>query len=382
VQTSIFTPAKTGRLVRIAGSREVTHAFIPDPLPPKWSWPNGLWPVLLEAHKALSNLDGTGKHLPNPSLILRPLQNREAQRSSSLEGTYTEPKQQALFELDPTYAQSPEDPVNARREVFNYSRALRFWREQRESLPISLRLIRELHGILMDGVRGSDKNPGQFRILQNQIGRPARFVPPPPNMLSELLGGFETYLHAKRGFDGLVEAFLAHYQFEAIHPFMDGNGRVGRLLLAIVMEEWCRLSDQWLYMSAYFDGNKDRYMDLLLRVSTEAAWEPWIEFCLTGVIETANDTQRRCDALLGLHRAFHDRLRKGAGSVRLAAIVDDLFVNPVAVASRIAETHRVTYPTARADLKRLHRAGIVRPFEGARQIAYYCPEILEITYAD
>ncbi|MBA3521437.1 MAG: Fic family protein, partial [Gemmatimonadales bacterium] len=128
---------------------------------------SSLWPTLLDAYKALSSLDGTGKHLPNPNLILRPLQNREAQKSSSLEGTYTEPTQQAWFDLDPTYPQSPEDPVNARREVFNYSRALRYWREKREDLPLSLRLVRELHRILMDGVRGSDRNPGEFRTLQN-----------------------------------------------------------------------------------------------------------------------------------------------------------------------------------------------------------------------
>ena len=360
----------------------LTHAFIPDSLPAKWKWPTSLWPLLLEAHKALSSLDGTGKRLPNPRLILRPLQNREAQRSSSLEGTYTEPKQQALFELDPTYPESAEDPVNARREVFNYSQALRFWRDNRHKLPVSLRLIRELHRILMDGVRGSDKNPGEFRTLQNQVGRPPRFVPPPPHQLAELLDRFETYLHNERSLDPLVDAFLAHYQFEAIHPFMDGNGRVGRLLLAMLIEEWCGLSDQWLYMSSFFDANKDSYMELLLRVSTQGAWEEWVKFCLEGVVETAKDTQKRCDQLLNLHREFHERLRKGAGSVRLASMVDDLFVSPVAVASRIAKTHRVTYPTARADLKRLQEIGIVRPLEFARQIAYYCPAILEITYAD
>jgi Fic family protein len=234
----------------------------------------------------------------------------------------------------------------------------------------------------MDGVRGSDQSPGSFRTLQNQIGRPPRFVPPPPNRVPELLDQLERYFHAGRGFDPLVDAFLVHYQFEAIHPFMDGNGRVGRLLLAILIEEWCGLSDQRLYMSSYFDENKDRYMDLLLRVSTEGTWESWIEFCLRGVVQTAQDTQRRCDALLSLHRSFHDRLRKGVGSVRLAAIVDDLFVNPVAAVSWIAERQGVTYPTARADLQRLHRAGIIRPLEGARRIAYYSPDILEITYAD
>lgn len=382
MKSALFGSRKTGRLVRVAGSRDVTHGFVPDHLPPKWSWPVALWPLLLEAHKALSSLDGVGKHLPNPSLILRPLQNREAQKSSSLEGTYTEPTQQALFDLEPVYPESADDPVNARREVFNYSRALGFWQERRTDFPISLRLIRELHRILMDGVRGSDKNPGEFRKLQNQIGRPARFVPPPPNLLDVLLDRFEHYLHAPKTYDPLVDTFLVHYQFEALHPFMDGNGRVGRLLLGIVIEEWCELSEQWLYMSSYFDENKDRYMELLFRISTEGAWEEWITFCLTGVIETAHDTGRRCDRLLDLHRQFHAQLRAGPGSVRLAAIVDDLFITPVASVSRLAERHDVTYPTARADLRRLEKAGIVRPLESTARIAYYCPAIMDVTYAD
>lgn len=382
MKIALFGSSKTGSLLPIGGSRDVTHAFIPDALPPRWPWPASLWPKLLEAHKALASLDGTGKHLPNPSLILRPLQNREAQKSSRLEGTFTEPKQQALFDLDPTFPASADDPVNARREVFNYTQALRYWRENQSRLPISLRLIRELHRLLMDGVRGSDRNPGEFRSLQNQIGRPARFVPPPPDRLKDQLARLEVYLHGKRPYDPLVDAFLVHYQFEAIHPFMDGNGRVGRLLLAILIEEWCGLSDQWLYMSAFFDDNKDRYMSLLLEVSTSGAWEPWTSFCLEGVLETARDTQRRCEQLLSLHKDFHARLRKGVGSVRLAAIVNDLFVNPVAVASRIAERHQVTYPTARADLRRLETAGILRPLDGFGQIAYYCPQIMEVTYAD
>ena len=382
MKISAFGKRRTGILIPIHGMKETPHAFIPNPLPANWTWPIELWPLLLEAHKALANLDGTGKHLPNPSLILRPLQRREAQKSSSLEGTYTEPKQQVLFELDPTYPDSADDPVNARREVFNYARALRHRREQRDDLPISLRLIRDLHRILMDGVRGSDKSPGEFRTLQNQIGRPARFVPAPPQMLPKLLGDFEGHLHAPHELDPLVEAFIVHYQFEAIHPFMDGNGRVGRLLLAILIEEWCSLSHQWLYMSSYFDANRDRYLDLLFRVSTKGAWTDWVEFCLHGVVETAKDTQRRCETLVELHRDFHDRLRKGAGSVRLAAIVDDLFVNPTAVVARVAEKHNVSYPTARTDLLRLHVAGILRLLDGASQIAYYCPQILNATYAD
>jgi Fic family protein len=361
---------------------EATHAFIPDPLPAVWEWPTELWPLLLEAHKALASLNGTGKHLPNASLVRRPLQNREALKSSSLEGTYTEPTQQALFDLDPKYPENATDPINARREVFNYTRALSHWKEAREKLPLSLRLIRRLHGILMDGVRGSDRNPGEFRRLQNQIGKPARFVPPPPQHLAESLDLFEKYIHAKRAFDPLVDAFIVHYQFEAIHPFMDGNGRVGRLLLAILIEEWCELSDQWLYMSSYFDKNKDTYIDLLFRVGSEGLWKEWIEFCLKGVVETAHDTQKRCEQLVALQQTFHNRLRKGPGSVRLTAIVDDLFKSPVILPSRLAQTHNVTYPTARSDLRRLQAAGIVRAMPHTPQITYICQKIIDITYAD
>lgn len=382
MRSSDFSKGSPGRLTPVHGVKETTHAFIPNPLPAAWTWPAELWPLLLEAHKALASLNGTGKHLPNPAVILRPLQRREAQKSSSLEGTYTEPKEQALFELDPTYPDSADDPVNARREVFNYAQALRHRRAQRDELPLSLRLIGDLHRTLMEGVRGSDKRPGEFRTLQNQIGRPARFVPAPPQLLPKLLGELEQYLNAEHHFDPLVEAFLVHYQFEAIHPFMDGNGRVGRLLLAILIEEWCSLSDQWLYMSSYFDANRDRYLDLLFRVSANGAWKDWIEFCLHGVVETANDTQRRCEKLVELHRKFHEKLRKAAGSVRLAAIVDDLFVTPVAVVTRVAQQQEVTYPTARADLNRLHKAGILKPLKDAQHIAYYCPQIFEATYAD
>src|SRR5262249_31247785 len=142
------------------------------------------------------------------------------------------------------------------------------------------------------------------RRVQNQIGRPARYVPPPLNYLDEALDAFEKYLHTEHSFDPLVESFIVHYQFEAIHPFRDGNGRVGRLLLAIAIAEWCKLSNQWLYMSAYFDRNKDRYLELLLRVSSHGDWESWIEFCLIGVEEEARDTQLRCDRLLSLHRRY------------------------------------------------------------------------------
>jgi Fic family protein len=293
MDTGKFTQNKTGELVSITGVASLNHAFIPYPLPPHWAWPTRLWPLLLEARTSLAKLDGIGKHLPNPQLLLRPLQNRESLRSSSLEGTYSTPKQQLLFQIDPQYPSSASDPANADREVYNYGRALRLYAENQYELPISLRLIRELHKVLLEGGRGADRRPGEFRKTQNQIGHPARFVPPPPNYLPECLDNFEKYLHQESPYDPLVNAFIAHYQFEAIHPFQDGNGRVGRLLLAIVIKEWCALSDPWLYMSAFFDENRDEYIDRLFRISTEGDWEGWIEFCLRGVVFQARDTENR-----------------------------------------------------------------------------------------
>src|SRR6056297_446678 len=181
----------------------------------------------------------------------------------------------------------------------------------------------------MTGVRGSDRSPGQFRRLQNQIGRPARFVPPTANLVEGLLADLEQYLHAEMSTDPLIRAFIAHYQFETIHPFMDGNGRVGRLLLAVSIEEWCQLTAPWLYMSDYFDRNKDEYIDAMFAVSTDGDWDRWIGFCLRGAVEQAADTAARCKELIDLNRSFHDRVVELGSSPRLPAIVDSLFLSPV-----------------------------------------------------
>jgi len=376
-----FTSSATGKFVRIPKAPpDARYAFIPNPLPPRWTWPQQLWPLLLEARTALASLDGTGKHLPNPEILLKPLQHREAQLSSRLEGTITNPQQQALFQTDPRYPQSDTDPINAYREVFNYGRALRLRLDGENNLPLSLRLIRELHEILMDGVRGSDQRPGEFRTAQNQIGSPARFVPPPPTHLHESLGAFEKYLHATDHFDPLVRSFIVHYQFETIHPFADGNGRVGRLLLSLTIAEWCKLSRQWLYMSAFFEKYKTKYMDLLLGVSIDGKWDLWLEFCLNGVVAQAMDTEKRCDRLLALHRDFHRRLK--GGSIRLSSLVDCLFETPAISVKTVKEKFRVTYPTARSDLKKLELLGIVKPLEGRDLITYYCDKIFNVTHED
>jgi len=377
-----FTADKPGELIPVEGIRGASHAFLPHFLPPKWEWPVDLWPLLLAAHNELARLDGIGKHLPDPNLLLRPLQNREAQRSSQLEGTFTNPQQQMLFELEPLTPRSADDPVNAYREVANYSIALRMGVSMiREKVSFSQWLIRELHRTLMDGVRGSDSNPGAFRQCQVQIGRPPRFVPPPPFYLPQLLDNFEQVARRQdRMYDPLVDAFVMHYQFEAIHPFEDGNGRVGRLLLALMITNWCELTNQWLYMSAYFDANKDEYMKRLLRVSTHNDWYDWIRFCLLGVVEQAKDTEHRCDRLVQLSASFRERVNTLAGSWRLQSIVNHLFLIPVVRIPSLAERHNVSYPTAKADIDKLISAGILQEIPDSSPKTYFAPEILEITY--
>jgi Fic family protein len=376
-----FIPDRmTGQLVPVLNpTPDAGVAFVPNPLPPSWEWSSDLWPLLVEARKSLASLDGTGKHLSNPAILLHPLQQREAQLSSQLEGTITDPAQQVLFQADPRYPTSKYDPANAFREVYNYSQALRLRLDGQYHLPLSLRLIRQLHETLMDGVRGSDQRPGEFRTIQNQIGLPARFVPPPPEHLAKTLDDFEKYMHEESTYDPLVRAFLVHYQFETIHPFRDGNGRVGRLLLALTIADWCELSNQWLYMSAFFERRKKDYMDLLLSVSTQGAWDYWIRFCLEGVIEQSTDAERRCEKLLALHKDFHSRIK--GGSVRLSKLVDRLFFSPVITVNQYKATFNVTYPTARSDLKKLEGLDIVQPLGGdLPQITYYSNPIYKITY--
>jgi len=216
-----------------------------------------------------------------------------------------------------------------------------------------------------------------------QIGRPPRFVPPPSLFLRERLDNFEEFARRdERLYDPLVDAFIMHYQFEAIHPFEDGNGRVGRLLLSLMITKWCGLSNQWLYMSEYFDTDKEEYMDRLLRVSTHNDWQGWIYFCLEGVIKQSLNTEERCNRLLRLSASFKERVKALQGSTRLQNIVEDLFVTPVVRPTSLASRYRVRYNTARSDIDKLVSADILRELPQAPQKSYYAPEIVAIIYGN
>lgn len=196
------------------------------------------------------------------------------------------------------------------------------------------------------------------------------------------MSALEHYLNGPRLFDPLVDAFLVHYQFETIHPFGDGNGRVGRLLLVITIQEWCCLSEQWLYMSAYYDRHKDDYIDRLFAVSARADWTGWIRFCLEGVVSQCIETEIRCERLLRLGKTYRERLQQAGGSGRLNVVVEDLFVSPVVQVATLQKRLNVTYPTAKADLERLASLGILRELAGISPKSYFCPEIFEATFSD
>jgi Fic family protein len=275
--------------------------------------------------------------------------------------------------------------------VLNYVRAMRRGRDLLETLPVCLRLIREVHGELMKEVRGERERPGEFRRDQNWIsgdrGRDitqARFVPPPPPQMHEALGALEGYLTQEQRDDGdpvLVQLALAHYQFETIHPFRDGNGRIGRLLLPLLLLSHRRIEAPVLYLSAYFERNRDAYQDLMLRVSQTGDWKSWVDFFLVGVRESAEEATRQAEGLLDLRTRYHRALQKGRSSALLIRLVDRLFQTPSITIGDAAALLGVTQQAASNNLRRLVAEGIVREVTGrSRRMVFVADEVMQFMY--
>jgi Fic family protein len=376
LDTKRFATNAPGEIVAIGGGE---HAFVPHPLPPNWRFPERLWPLLADAKQQLGILEGLGRNLPNPGILLRPLEDREAIKSSRLEGTYATARELLLFEMQPRESESENDSTNDQREVFNYRKALH--QGASSNLPLSLRLIRGLHETLLHNVRGKDRAPGQFRRIQVAIGSEHRFVPPPPERVIECLNPLEKYFHVKESsYDPLVDCFLIHYQFETIHPFNDGNGRVGRLLLAIMFKDRCCLSKPWLYMSEYYEKYREEYMQKLFNVSASADWDGWIEFCVRGTALQARATIQRCERLLKIREDFMKRVGEVGGSVRLNQIVENIFFSPFVRIKDLPKQLGITYPTVKADVDRLVQAGILSELEDVIPKTYYAPEVFNVAY--
>ena len=278
-------------------------AFVPNPLPPEIKWSPKIVSLLSEADRSLTKLTEIGNIFPKPSILARPFIHREAVLSSKIEGTRTSLEELYTFEAR---HQSLSSPGSDAREVHYYVKALDYGMARLKSLPVSLRLIREIHKILMEGVRGDHLTPGNFRQSPNWIGPPgstlenATFVPPPVNEMHKNLDNLEKFLHNPSDLPPLIRLGLVHYQFESIHPFLDGNGRIGRLLIILLLCEWNLLHQPLIYLSAYFEANQQEYYDRLLAVSQIGDWEGWLNFFLEGVRIQSQDTIARIQRLENL----------------------------------------------------------------------------------
>jgi Fic family protein len=379
-----FSDSKSGQLRKFVNPQtdKTDWYFLPDELPPGWEFPVRLWPLLADAKEALGTLNGIGQTLKNPDLLLRPLQNREAITSSSIEGTYVTPHQLLLYELDPKEPHSAEGELADWREVFNYRSALILGCGAVRDGPILNQTILDMHQKLMSGVRGARKSPGAFRRIQVQIGASGKFVPPPPHEVGPLMGNLEKYVNQRpESLDPLVHAFITHYQIEAIHPFADGNGRIGRVLLALMVFKGLQHRMPWLYMSSFFERHKEEYTDRLFRVSTHADWEGWTEFCLYGAISQARDAIRRCARIRDLCDEYKARIEHN-GSPRSHPILEWLLESPVVTAVAAASKFKVSYKTALRDLQQLADVGILREVEDSRPKSFYAHELFRIAYAD
>lgn len=347
-------------------------AFIPAPLPPDppVHMDAAMIGLLSHADRAVGRLDGVARTLPNPDLFVAMYVRREAVLSSQIEGTQSTLEDVLAFELDPMQREVPQDV----EEVVNYVRAMNYGLERLATLPLSLRLIREIHGELLSGVRGADKLPGEFRRSQNWIGpggadlSRATFVPPPVPEMTEALHDLEGFLHADDGLPMLVRCGLAHAQFETIHPFLDGNGRVGRLLITFQLVHGGILHRPLLYLSYYIKRHKAEYYDRLMAVREDGNWEGWLRFFLRGVAETAEEATTTAEAIVGLreeHRALLQEEGLGLNGLRL---LDLLFQRPLVNVNLVRESlGGSSYNTANNLVEQFTDLGLLREVTGKQR---------------
>jgi Fic family protein len=374
-----FRNSKSGKVVH---TRSGFWVFVPNPLPPELPWSLALVSALSEADRDLSRLNTLAGALPFNQMLTLPFIRQEAVLSSRIEGTRA-----SLVDL---YAHEAGrlpflETADDSSEVFNYVRALEYGLERVKTLPVSLRLLREIHALLMDNVRGGQLTPGEFRPSQNWIGPAgstlanATFVPPPVDKMLEALDAMEKFIHASSQIPPLVRAGLIHYQFEAIHPFLDGNRRMGRLLIILLLQEWRILSHPLLNLSVYFESRRQEYYSHLLEVSKKGAWDEWLKFFLVGVSTQANNDALRLKNLLSLRNDYLKRIRVGRRQARLEQVLDLIFQRPILNVRQAEAALSIPYMTAERCIEQLVNAGILREVTGkARNRIYRADEVLEV----
>ena len=376
-----FHNAKAGQVIR---TRKGYWAFIPAPLPPALDWTAEMLSALSEAERELSRLTTLAGNFPFPRLLIQPFMRREAVLSSRIEGTRASLVDLYTYESAQLSFLEPDNDVH---EVHNYVRALDYGLDRLINFPVSLRLVRELHAKLLENVRGGQLTPGEFRSTQNWIGaagstiNTATYVPPPVEEMMLALDALEKFIHADTRIPVLARAGLIHYQFEAIHPFLDGNGRVGRLLIMLLLCEWKVLPHPLLNLSAYFERYRQEYYDHLLSVSQYGSWENWLRFFLRGISAQAQDSVFRMEQLQGIRTQYEVFVQADRNPARMTAIIDFLFSRPILTVRQVEAALGIPYVAAKRYIDKLETAGVLREITGyARNRIFRADEVFKALY--
>lgn len=364
------TSQRLGRFIETSAAGEKVRAFVPPPLPPEPAIDVlALLEKLSLAERALGRLDGITMLLPRQELFLYMYVRKEAVLSSQIEGTQSTLSDLLRFEAEAQAGQ----PIDDIREVSNYVDAMMYGLERLRDLPLSLRLIREMHGRLLQSGRGGTKSPGEFRRSQNWIGgtRPgnALFVPPPVNELGPCLDAFERFIHEDTSrLPALIKAGLLHVQFETLHPFLDGNGRIGRLLVTLYLCINGVLNKPLLYLSLFLKTHRAEYYRLLQEVRENGNWEAWLDFFLTGVAQTANQAFEAATHIVDLFRQDRERIATEGERANSTLRIHDLFqLNPFLTSNQLVRQTGLSSPTVNTALADLQRLGIIEEVTGRKR---------------
>lgn len=359
-------------------------AFVPQPIPRTLALELPTIRRLADAQHRLGTLAGATRRLVNPWIVAGAFLRQEAILSSRIEGTITTPEQLALMEAGGPVGAGRNEEADT-REVADFVNATQYALHQLDTMPVSMRLLRDTHRILMTGVRRDRERPGELRDAQNFIGsmhdiRQARFIPPPHTELPALIADFEQFVNdPEPELPLLVRIALAHYQFETLHPFRDGNGRIGRLLILLLLLRDQALPAPLLPISAYLDRHRDRYMDLLLEVSTLGAWTPWVDFFLNAIADSSTHASQQVEEMLALRERWHARLQSARSSALLHKLVDALFQSPAITIARAGELLGITPAAATGNVMKLVNAGILVEATGRKRgRVFLAPDVLAL----
>ncbi len=352
------------------------RAFIPAPLPPDppIHMSAELMRSLSDADRALGRVDGVASILPNPDLFVAMYVKHEAVFSSQIEGTQSTLEDVLEYEVNPRGASRPKDV----EEVVNYVRAMNYGLKRLGELPLSLRLLREIHGELLKGVRGSERTPGEFRHSQNWVGpagctlKEAEYVPPPPHEMHTALDNLEKFLHDRTSLPVLIHCGLAHAQFETIHPFLDGNGRVGRLLITLLLCERQVLQRPLLYLSYYLKAHRAKYYDRLMAIRNDGDWEGWLKFFLRGVYEVSRAATDTARAVLSLREQHREAVAQHvSGSTNGLKLLDYLFEHPLLSVRIAQDALGCSYGTAGTVIQEFEKLEILQEITGRQRNRLY-----------